>query len=357
MKNNVIKYLFVFLLLGAVSASAQQWQHLGLAGKEILSIETIPANPQHISAGTYYEGLYVSFDGGQNWSNRIATNVSVPFVSYNPWLVNKLFALVGDSYSAGLYTSEDFGDTWNTVNYLPFPRRMSFDPVNPGYIYICFADGIMTSPDYGQNVSFANNGLPGLNILDVKGDGINQSEAYAVGETFVAHTTDFGNNWTDLGGNFGIEDYNPSRIEFEPNGPETLYVACWAFLARSFDRGTNWEFTATTTQDNMAIACDPNEAGILYIGSHGGGVYKSTDAGASFTSINDNLGDLNVHCLEIDSYGNLLAGTDNGVYIYRYIPIPTLSEWGMIILSLLLLAAGTICIIRRRKAVTAKEVR
>jgi hypothetical protein len=37
--------------------------------------------------------------------------------------------------------------------------------------------------------------------------------------------------------------------------------------------------------------------------------------------------------------------------------IPTLNEWGMIILALLLLAAGTIAIIRRRKTVTAGESR
>jgi hypothetical protein len=34
--------------------------------------------------------------------------------------------------------------------------------------------------------------------------------------------------------------------------------------------------------------------------------------------------------------------------------IPTLSEWGMIILALLLLTAGTIAVIRRRKAVAAR---
>ena len=38
-------------------------------------------------------------------------------------------------------------------------------------------------------------------------------------------------------------------------------------------------------------------------------------------------------------------------------PIPTVSEWGMLLMALLLLAAGTIAIIRRRRAVTPGEVR
>ena len=41
------------------------------------------------------------------------------------------------------------------------------------------------------------------------------------------------------------------------------------------------------------------------------------------------------------------------VEVVEYTPIPTLSEWGMIILGLLLLAAGTIAVIRRRRATTA----
>jgi hypothetical protein len=31
-------------------------------------------------------------------------------------------------------------------------------------------------------------------------------------------------------------------------------------------------------------------------------------------------------------------------------PVPTLSEWGMLIMALLLLAAGTTAIVRRKKA-------
>jgi hypothetical protein len=43
---------------------------------------------------------------------------------------------------------------------------------------------------------------------------------------------------------------------------------------------------------------------------------------------------------------------DMGTYYYHQYPIPTLSEWGMIILALLLLAAGTVAVVRRRKAIT-----
>jgi F0F1-type ATP synthase assembly protein I len=36
-------------------------------------------------------------------------------------------------------------------------------------------------------------------------------------------------------------------------------------------------------------------------------------------------------------------------------PIPTLSEWGMIVLALLILSVGTVAVIRRRKALTVAE--
>lgn len=53
------------------------------------------------------------------------------------------------------------------------------------------------------------------------------------------------------------------------------------------------------------------------------------------------------------------SGTDyedqSGDFTILVQNVPTLSEWGMIILALLLLAAGTIAIIRRQKSVTAKS--
>ncbi len=325
-KENTIIWALLFLLIGTSFAFADQWQFLGLSGMEIISIEAHSFNSDYIYAGTDNNGLYMTSDDGENWHNKIASNVPISFIGTDPHSPFNLFAIVSGSWSAGLYNSDDNGETWHLINHFPYPHRLGFDAEISGCIYICYPGGIFTSVDYGYDYQDANNGLTDLNIIDVMGHGVNGYEGYAVGEAFIAHTADFGQDWEDLGGLFGLEDYNPSRIAFEPNGPDTLYVACWAYLARSFDGGDSWEYTATSTSANKAIACDPLDPGKIYIGSDGGGVLVSDDAGASFSLMNDNLGNLNVHCLAIDSNERLLAGTSNGIYYYDTMIDVTLND-------------------------------
>jgi hypothetical protein len=307
--------LCVVILLGSAPVATGQWQHLGLETKQVISLECNPYSVDYIYAGTYYEGLFMTSDGGQSWHNKIASNVPVSFISVDPHSPPTLFALVSDSWSAGLYNSLDNGENWNAINYLPFPRRMGFDPYLSGHFYVCFSSGIMTSSDYGVSFIDASSGLPHLNIYDVKGHGVNRFEGFAVGETFVCKTASFGQIWEDVGGMFGIEDYNPARMEYEPGAPDTLYVTTWAYLARSFDGAETWEYFETPTVYNVPIACDRSKPGQIYIGSIGGGVLMSNDAGATFLDITGDLGNTNVYSLDIDIQGRLLAGTGNGVYI------------------------------------------
>ncbi|MCD6162355.1 MAG: T9SS type A sorting domain-containing protein [candidate division Zixibacteria bacterium] len=312
--------LLIMVCFSAILAQADEWEFLGLSGKQILSISIAPDNTQNICAGTD-AGLYYSSDGGQNWELKLSSNTLFPFLSYLPYSSDTLITLLsGGTWSDGIYFSTDDGNSWTTGNYFINPRRLGFDPINPGYVYICFPDGILTSIDYGQNVSSANNGLPNLNILDVKGDGSHLYEAYAVGEAFLAHTTDFGNNWAEMNGLFGLEDYNPSRIEFAPDNPDTLYVTCYAYFARSFNGGASWQYTSMPTYENMPIVCDPDTPGKLYVGSaSGGGVLESNDAGANFISMNQDIGNLNIYSLELDAYKYIYAGTGDGVYKYNTI--------------------------------------
>jgi hypothetical protein len=312
-------FLLIAVLLIITNYSlADQWEHIGLAGMEVISIEADYSNADCICAGTRINGLYVTADGGEIWQNKISSNVPISFIGTDPLSWSVLYALVSDSYSAGIYSSPDNGNQWDLVNYFIYPRQMAFDYYNAGHVYICHQNGIITSENYGLNYQDANNGLPDLNIIDVMGHGSIASEAYAVGETFVARTTDFGQNWEDLGGLFGLENYNPAKIAHVPYRPDTLYVACWAYVARSFDGGDSWEYTETPTVANQAIICDPEIFNIVFVGSNGGGVLVSTDTGASFDYLNENLGNHHVHCLAFDTNGRLLAGTNNGIYMYEF---------------------------------------
>lgn len=306
--------LCAVMLLGSASIATGQWQHLGLSGKQIISMENSPYSVDSISVGTNSAGLYMTTDGGQSWHNKITSNAPVSFISIDPHS-SRLLAIVSDSWSAGLYFSDDYWLTWHEINYFQNPRRMGFDPDLEGHVYICFLGGIITAIDGGYEYQISNNGLPDTNIIDVKGHGADPYEGYAVGETFVARTSTFGQVWEDVGGLFGLENYNPARIEYEPNGPDTLYVTTWAYLARSFDEGDTWEYFETPTVHNVPIACDPSVPGRLFIGSIGGGVLMSTDAGETFEDITGDLGNTDVYSLDVDIEGRLLAGTGNGIYV------------------------------------------
>lgn len=74
-----------------------------------------------------------------------------------------------------------------------------------------------------------------------------------------------------------------------------------------------------------AIAVDPTNADIVYIGSEGGGIAKSTDAGAHWSYLSDGLSSQSIRSLAIDPISNniVYAGTGTlarfGVGIYRSI--------------------------------------
>lgn len=306
------------LILSAITF-AGSWQFLGLGGHQVISLESDPADTQYIYAGTT-SGLYLSDDGGQFWAPIIPYNVPVVYLANYPYDSNIVIKLnSGGSYSDGLYYSTNRGFTWDVIAYLMNPHSVGFDPVDTGLIYIALADGILTSEDFGQSISPANNGLPDLDISDVLGDGRNNLEAYAVGATFVAHTTDFGNSWETFNGLFGLEDYNPARIVHDALCSETLYVSCYANMAISENGGASWRYTAMQGVGFQSIVCDPDTPGKMFVGSADGyGVFESVDAGSSFTSINGNLGNLQVNCLEFLANGKLLAGTADGVYKYDF---------------------------------------
>ncbi|MEE9552816.1 MAG: T9SS type A sorting domain-containing protein [candidate division Zixibacteria bacterium] len=317
MKRKILAVLLWFPIMASIAHA--QWQYIGLESKQVISLETHAFQSSYIYAGTNYQGLYMTSDGGENWHNKISSNVPISCILTDPHSPPTLFALVSDSWSAGIYNSANSGNSWHLINYLPHPQRMGFDAYHPAWIYITFPGGIITSIEYGYDYQISNYGLPDTNIIDIMAHGANRLEGYALGEAFVAKTASFGQVWEDIGGMFGNEDYNPARIASDPTSPDSLYVTTWAYLARSFDGGDNWEYFETPSVYNVPIVCDRFTPGRLYFGSMGVGVFVSHDAGETFEDITGNLPYLDIYSLAIDTEGRLLAGTDNGVYINDFV--------------------------------------
>ncbi len=84
-----------------------------------------------------------------------------------------------------------------------------------------------------------------------------------------------------------------------------LLLGAHTGLFRSEDGGTSWRpvtlSTAHAHLDVMAIAPDPKDPLVLYVGTHEAGVLKSTDGGAAWAAVNTGLAGLDVHGLAVDA--------------------------------------------------------
>jgi hypothetical protein len=69
-----------------------------------------------------------------------------------------------------------------------------------------------------------------------------------------------------------------------------------------------------TNTSVYALAIDPTNSSILYTGTDGGGVFKSTDGGQQWTTINTGLPTTHITALALDPKipTTLYAGTDGG---------------------------------------------
>jgi len=92
-----------------------------------------------------------------------------------------------------------------------------------------------------------------------------------------------------------------------------IYAGTEQGVFSSTNGGTTWVASTLSGKDVRAIAKDAS--GNLYAGTWGHGIYRSADAGATWTAINTGLTFTAVHALAIDAAGSVYAGTfGGGVY-------------------------------------------
>ena len=209
-------------------------------------------------------------------------------------------------------------------------------------------NGLFRSTDSGANwtlISDGAHGLPnGISVSDVVGDPLNSNVLYAAvtgASGGVFKSTDTGLTWTNITSGIGIINSTTDKIELAVHHDATnldvfATVDNGTTLSGVFRSVNGGSFAAldvpsggTQGQVHGAIAADPANPNIAYVGLGGGSanyltrIDASKPSGSQITNISGgSFGSPHVDTreMQIDASGNLILSSDGGLF---RLPTPT----------------------------------
>lgn len=274
------------------------------------SVQAVAAGTGSVYAGTAegrpVSGVFRSFDDGATWepAQSGVTGVNIRSVAVDPADSRRLLAAFG---TAGLARSGDGGESWEILDpglpswALPSFREIVFDPALPGTVYVTGVgngDTLLRSDDAGetwQSVGQIPPGGPGP-VASAARDPRRPGALWVAGGNGLYHSADRGETWQrqDLrdGSYIILEDvavspFDPARVYAAgyavdgPRGQETFAPRLYA----SADGGTTWTRRDAGLEGRLSkVVPDPADPAVLWTFTYLA-VYRSTDAGASWTRV------------------------------------------------------------------------
>ena len=278
-----------------------------------------------IFAGTFYGGIYRSTDDGENWTavNNGLTGLYIPALAINA--SGQIFAATWDVKACtGIFRSTDNGDSWTEINNgLANLCILSFAINENGDI---FAGGDGLGGPAGVFRS-TNNGDSWASVLDTAGN-VNGLTVTPAGAIFAGtygngafRSTDDGNTWTQV--NTGLTA--PFVISLTANQSGSIFAGTYfgGGVFRSTDNGDTW-----VEKNNGVVATDVRAIArrvfavppiqhptvgpidLIFAGTYGSGVFRSTNSGGSWQKTNNGLPALYESALAINDNGEIFLGAD-----------------------------------------------
>ncbi len=267
----------------------QSYAVLGPDGGSVECLAVDPNNSDILYAGTWGNGIYKSFNGGETWIIMNA-GLPIPFIydiAIDPSSSGHILISV---YKEGVYESNDGGSSWHTtsgwpedtvvysIDFHPIDSSIVFagirvptiyDPPNapiyPGYVY--------KSTDGGGTWVNKSNGLAFDYVYDLAIDPNDPDVIYAAMHTSGVYKTENGaetwqKKWESLRG------FDVRSVDVHPV-TSTVYIGHWDGQGVSYSNngGDFWYKIGSTVDEKYyvyEIQVDPNHPSTLYLSSDKG---------------------------------------------------------------------------------------
>ena len=273
------------------SDAGKSWQKISASSQEIHNIESVAIDPKNtnvVYAGTWHLA-WKTDDGGATWRHISKGMIddsdvfSIIVDSTNPSVV---FA----SACSGIYKSQSAGDSFSKIQGIPFSARrtrvLKQDPSNSAIVYAGTTEGLWKTADAGKTWTRVTN--PEVVVNDVMVDPRNSQRVILA---------------TDRAGVLASDD-----------GAQTFLTSNHGYTHRYV----------------TAILADKNDANTLFVGVVNdrelGGVFASHDGGQHWMQNSKGLDGRDVFSLKQASNGELVAGTNRGMFMLAR----NASEWSPI---------------------------
>jgi uncharacterized protein (TIGR03437 family) len=265
-------------------------------------------------------GVFKSTNAGQSWT---AASIGLGTLSVRLLSIDPLNGVLYAVTFSGLFKSMDGGGSWLPTNVPlftdPSGRRifpgiaaLAVDPQHNVYAGTGF--GLFKSTDGGA--TWNPTGLAGTPIWALCADPKNPGTLYAAPQNGLVESTDGGATWNPV--NNGLTSTDPSgrvftpsvqTIAIAPSNSSTLYLGTNNGVFKSTDAAANWTainngltsmlngrpFLASVT----SMAIDPVDSATVYAGIFNG-IVKTTDGGANWNAASTGITSSYVPALAID---------------------------------------------------------
>ncbi len=292
------------------------------------SIDFAPSNPTIVYAGMgdkdlNYTGSGVlrSTDSGVTWTRVSNSSLPTPGqtsqITVDPLDPNRVYLAqyAGGGFSSGVWLSTDGGVNW-TRKLIGLAKDLVRHPIATGTLYATFSrydgggastGGVWKSTDSGatwnriytspyastSNIKIAVTPAASVNLYVLVGDGSTAR---------VETSTNEGSTWTNHGGPFDVAQfYYDCYLFVNPTNVNTIYVGTrdlwrstdggttYTNLTNNFDPDNTYHPTVSRSHpDQHHFYQSPTSPNTIYL-ANDGGLSRSTDGGATFSSLNSGL--------------------------------------------------------------------